>query len=319
MFIEIQKTSISQNDIYLDRNVTDALKFIACLMVAMSHYSGYVLANDLSSNIIYKVIAATGGYLGVAIYFFLSGFGLMKSEMKHHLSPQEFIKRRLVKTWLPAVLVSAIWLGIAWMVDLDLLCNQHYFLGVLWRFNDEVMWFVQTIIIMYGFFCLYRIAPTTTLFWQLIKLIIFGSAAYWTIRLTGIGSSLSVPLFFLGMAVAEFPELIKRILNNVGILVVMGFVAIVLLWLFRHDNYLMHGWGNYVSIILMLLVFTHYNITIRTLPKWLGSSSYDVYLVHYKTHLFIVHYMTVDVLWMFLGGTALVTFVFYKLRKLLGV
>lgn len=92
MFIEIQKTSISQNDIYLDRNVTDALKFIACLMVAMSHYSGYVLANDLSSNIIYKVIAATGGYLGVAIFFFLSGFGLMMSDMKHHLSPQEFIK-----------------------------------------------------------------------------------------------------------------------------------------------------------------------------------------------------------------------------------
>lgn len=146
--LSIQKTSMTQNTITLDRNITDLLKFVACIMVAMSHYSGYALAEGVSSSVIYKVIAATGGYLGVAV-FFLSGYGLMKSDQKRHRNFAEFCKRRLAKAWLPAVVVSAIWLGVAYFVDLDLLCNKHYLLGLLWWFNDEVMWFIRVILIMY--------------------------------------------------------------------------------------------------------------------------------------------------------------------------
>lgn len=113
----VRLAHFEQQEILFDRNLTDLMKFVACLMVAMSHYSGYALANGVSSNIIYKVIAATGGYLGVALFFFLSGYGLMMSDMKHHLGFVDFLKRRLSKTWLPAVLVSAIWLGINMVIE----------------------------------------------------------------------------------------------------------------------------------------------------------------------------------------------------------
>lgn len=147
--LSIQKAGTAQSTIVLDRNITDLLKFVACIMVAMSHYSGYALAEGVSSSVIYKVIAATGGYLGVAVFFFLSGYGLMKIDQKRHRNFAEFCKRRLAKAWLPAVVVSAIWLGVAYFVDLDLLCNKHYLLGLLWWFNDEVMWFIRVIMIMY--------------------------------------------------------------------------------------------------------------------------------------------------------------------------
>lgn len=147
--LSILKIGTTQSTIVLDRNITDRLKFVACIMVAMSHYSGYALAEGVSSSVIYKVVAANGGYFGVAIFFFLSGYGLMRSDQKRHRNILEFCKRRLAKTWFPAVIVSTIWLTIAYFVDLDLLCNNHYLLGILWWFNDEVMWFIRVILIMY--------------------------------------------------------------------------------------------------------------------------------------------------------------------------
>lgn len=261
------------NHIILDRNLTDFLKFIACIMVALSHYCGYALVNGVSSSFIYRVIAATGGYLGVAVFFFLSGYGLMMSDIKRHLEPFDFLKRRLSKTYLPAVLVSVIWLLIALIVNTDLLCNKKYFLGVVWYFNDEVMWFVRTIVVMYVFFYVYRIISVKIIrdIYKLLLLIFFTIIAYFTIRVTGIGMSLSVPLFFLGIAVAQFPQYIKKLFNDKWIVSAMFVSAIILLWLFRHDNYLLHGWGNYVTIGLIIFLITHYEIKMRPLPKWVGG------------------------------------------------
>jgi peptidoglycan/LPS O-acetylase OafA/YrhL len=68
-----------------------------------------VLGTD---NLFYKVLSTQGGYLGVAVFFFLSGFGLMESDIKRHLTLFQFLKKRLSKIYLPAVLVTAIWLPI---------------------------------------------------------------------------------------------------------------------------------------------------------------------------------------------------------------
>lgn len=313
--ILISKTIKNQDAILLDRNITDFIKVIACVMVAMSHYSGYVLANDVSSSVVYKAIAAVGGYLGVAIFFFFSGYGLMKSDMKHPLQWRDFLKRCLTKTWLPAVLVSVIWLAVAAAVGLELLCNQRYFLGVVWSFNDEVMWFVRVILIMYCFFYIYRFISRLLQINILLLLIVV--IAYFSIKVLDIGSSLSVPLFFLGVAVAEFPKFFRKIGTSIPIIILLLIIAFVIVFFCKHDNYLMHGWINYFFVSLMIILLANYNITLTSLPKWLGGCSYDLYLVHYKTHLLILHYFPIDAIWMFVVGTATTTALFYNLRKLL--
>lgn len=105
-----------QSFILFDYNTTDVLKFVACIMVAMSHFAGYASVAGFS-NPLYAVIAANCGYLGVALFFLLSGYGLMMSDQKKHLSLMAFLKKRLSKTYFPAVLISLIWLLINVLIN----------------------------------------------------------------------------------------------------------------------------------------------------------------------------------------------------------
>lgn len=79
-------------------------------MVMLHHYSQYVISHEISHAIPYQLLSTQGGYLGVAIFFFLSGYGLMESESKSHLNLKTFFKRRFLKIYLPVLLISFIWM-----------------------------------------------------------------------------------------------------------------------------------------------------------------------------------------------------------------
>lgn len=322
--LNIKRTPFVQTQALLDRNLTDLLKFVSCIMVALSHYSGYVLANGVSTNIIYKVIAANGGYIGVAVFFFLSGYGLTVSDMKHHLGLWEFCKRRLSKTYIPAVLVSTIWLGVAFVFGFELLSNPHFPSGLIWIFNDEVMWFVRIIIILYAVFYAYRqigvyiedhisswVEPVI-----LIALII--SSTLWTLA-TGTGASISAPMFFIGIAIAQWNEEIGTFFKKKWGILLLAILMICVAYIFRADNKVLHSIINYFCIVVLLTLLASFNIEITSLPKWIGSCSYDLYLVHYKVHLLIVLLCGTDEFWMFIVGTAFATAGFRIIRYLLRI
>lgn len=319
MLCYMQRISHEQEYIQIDRNFTSLIKFISCLMVAMSHYCGYALANGLSSNILYKLIAANGGYVGVALFFFLSGYGLMTSERLKHLSVAEFFKRRLIKTYVPAVVVSAIWLCFARFTNLSLLCNQRYLRGVFWVFNDEVLWFINSIILLYVAFRIYVFARQYIYKNQWLLLLILGCLTYIFLYVFNIGSTLSVPIFFIGVVVAQYGKFIRSFILNKKTLFIALVIYLILLYFFRHDNYLLHGWCNYFVITLFIWIICRWNITLPPMPKWIGACSYDLYLVHWKVHLAILYFCGVDRMWMFLLYTAIITIVFYNLRRLLRI
>lgn len=326
--LTLKYSSAEQSSITFDRNVTDVLKFIACLMVALGHYCGYCSVNDIHNVFIdaIRIVSPQFGYLGVALFFLLSGYGLMMSDKKKHLVFGAFIRRRLSKTYLPAVLVSVIWLGINMVINetggVNLLCNQYYFLGVIWRFNDEVMWFVRVIIVLYLFFYLFRWLDVKICkvkdfsYISLINLLVLGTIATYLVRRAGIGDPISVPLFFIGTAIARWPGKAKRIFRSVPFLLMVLILIVAITYLWRSDNRVLHGLINYFVMTAFVSLLAFVDICIDRLPKWVGSCSYDLYLVHYKAHLLLVFLCGVDLLWMFVLGTGLATIGFYQLRKL---
>ena len=107
---------VFNNNFELDRGFTDLLKFFSCILIALHHYSQYAIGEESLYNSVYYLLAWQGGYIGVALFFFLSGYGLMKSERANPLSLKDFFTRRICRVYLPVVVVSLLWLPIySWM------------------------------------------------------------------------------------------------------------------------------------------------------------------------------------------------------------
>lgn len=96
----------------IDKGTSDWIKLIAALMVAFHHYSQYAISELGETGFIYRLFSYLGGYLGVALFFFFSGYGLMYSEMKEHLSINEFLKKRIAKIYKPVIIITIVWLGV---------------------------------------------------------------------------------------------------------------------------------------------------------------------------------------------------------------
>lgn len=109
-------TDMYEAGFYLSKSVSNAIKIMAAVLVMLSHYSQYICANNLSDSLIFSIISSLGGYLGVALFFFLSGYGLMESEKNSHLNAIKFLKKRLLKVYLPVISVTLLWLAISSLV-----------------------------------------------------------------------------------------------------------------------------------------------------------------------------------------------------------
>lgn len=143
----------------LNKTWCDWSKLIAAILVAMSHYATCVCINNDWSDSSFLRLWCQGGNLGVALFFFLSGYGLTESEKKQHLVFNAFVKRRFAKVYLPALMVSVAW-------ALVCLCYRtHYSPSSLWEvlydmfwgFNDSVLWFVKILFGLYGVFYLFTL------------------------------------------------------------------------------------------------------------------------------------------------------------------
>lgn len=120
---------------FLDKNGTLVLKGIAILFILFSHLGGH-----------YTRIFTPCGGIGVALFLFISGYGLTKSDEKNGL--QHYWTKRLVGVWLPYVLIQVFTSGLH-LLDILLIKPSHPF-G--WYLNYLMIWyFMFWIIHRWGF------------------------------------------------------------------------------------------------------------------------------------------------------------------------
>ena len=132
-------------------SLTNELKGFAILAIVLSHI-GYFLSTD--TNFLFPLSIMAG--VGVDLFLFLSGYGLMVSALRNPLTVWEFLKKRLPRLYIP------IWitLGVFFILDFFLLHKTYTgqtiaksFAGFFQSadiFNDvnSPLWFI-TLLLMY--------------------------------------------------------------------------------------------------------------------------------------------------------------------------
>lgn len=235
---------------------TDWAKFGAAILVAISHYSTCVCINNHWSDSVFLRLMCQGGNLGVALFFFLSGYGLMESESKRHLGLKDFVKKRFTKIYLPVLLVSFFW------IPTCLISAQYHpaslgivIYDILWGFKDSVLWFVKILFALYGLFYVYteiRVLGRETL--SLIILMVGSLLIMWIA--IGVGwPYINIPLFSIGVVASEFKDKSLFKIPFYIWLLLLTSVVCSLMFLITSDAHVAHGIIN-CAFVFIVLIFT---------------------------------------------------------------
>lgn len=284
MIIKVATPSQPES-IALDRGLTDLMKLMAAIFVAMGHYSGHALV--YVENPLLRFFVMNGGSVGVAVFFFLSGYGLMMSEMKKHLGFLDFLKRRLMNVYLPVVIVSAVWGIVLWPAGAGVEHLPQYMKITFVTFGDGILWFVRVIAVMYLLFYGYTLVRKYN-GWRLPALLVGTAFAYVLVYWWQASwCAISIPIFTLGVVLVEYNEKISHMMHGWGVASWLVVITALMGGLyFAFGNLYAHALINY-WVITAVVMFCAYKMITVTLPSWVGGISYDIYLTHHKVMNFL--------------------------------
>ncbi len=302
-----------RNSIVLDRGLTDLLKMLAAIFVAMGHYSSHAL--DYVDNLLLQFFLMNGGTVGVAVFFFLSGYGLMMSEHKKHLGFLGFLKRRLMNVYLPVIIVSAVWGIVRWPAGAGMEHLPQYMMTTFVTFGDGILWFVRVIAVMYLLFYGYTLVRKHN--GLRLPILFVGTAfayvlVYWWQENW---CAISIPIFTLGIVIVEYNEKICRMMHSRGVVIWLMFItALMGLLYLAFGNLYAHALINYWTITAVVMMCAYWTITI-SLPTWVGGISYDIYLTHNKVINFLRPVYGFIPFHHFIVGTVITAVASYAIRK----
>lgn len=312
---------------YLSKNTTNCLKVLSAVMVMLHHYSQYVCANDISDALFFRILSSQGGFLGVAVFFFLSGYGLMESESKNHLNAMSFFKRRLLKIYLPVLSISFIWMIVSPLllnqspfgsgVELTMGGNTLVISNILWAFGDNVLWFIKILIPLYAIFFLFSIVYQRNRGIAISFLWIMTIAFTIYVALTKAAyESISIVYFTLGVQMS-----ISKIKSRKDLSLYISLISFIGVL-----NYISFDWtiAQHAIINAVCLGFLTCALCLKRIdikfPTILALLSFDLYLTHNKVLMGLKDNTDSVELWAFVTLTIMATLAFYFFRtKLLRI
>lgn len=308
----------------LNKDWCNWIKLLAAILVAVSHYSTVVVVNNHWSDSSFLRLWCQGGYIGVALFFFFSGYGLMESEAKRHLTVADFVKKRFLKIYLPVLLVSAIWIPIYYIyvgnhkVDF----NAYTFLyDLLWGFRDCVLWFVKILFLLYALFCAFAHllhCRKSILAHSLLALGTMGAA--WVAYHYGF-PFISIPLFLIGVWSSNLKNKAYMCVSAPFVLIVTMMTICACSFLFNRSADALHGVLNCIVLATALygcILLKHITPPLL-LSSYLISATYTLYVVHFKVLDFMTSQWGYISFWIWTTVTVVVTLIITFLIKFLKI
>lgn len=252
----------------LSKGWSDWAKIGAAILVAVSHYSTVICINNQWNDSAFLRFWCQGGYIGVALFFFFSGYGLMESEKKQHLGCKDFLKKRFLKIYLPVLLVSVFWIPLHYrFVAPESSFNLWTALyDVVWGFQDGVLWFIKILFGLYGLFFAFSWLRAKKKFLLAHSLMLLGTLLLFWIAIECKFPYISIPLFTIGMYSSLLQE--KRPLGMPASILMLGVLAIVygVLFILIRENSIAHGVIN--CVITAIVVYAIFRLDRVTPPPF---------------------------------------------------
>lgn len=270
----------------------DALRGLAALAVVLFHYTTRFI--ELYRPGYVPLFAMPYGYLGVNLFFIVSGFVIFMT-LERTKQPMDFVVSRFSRLfpsyWVAIILTFGVthWLGLPGkLVDLGpALANTlmiHNIFGV--PHVDGVYWTLEVEMLFYvGMFTLFRLQWLDKIHWILmallmLRLLYVAMAKGFGIDLPWIAFRLLIlqyiPWFALGICIYQITRQKKNMPNLPRVLT----VGTALLTLAIAESALIGG----LALAFGLLVYTAALGRLRMLDTrlflWLGAISYPLYLIH---------------------------------------
>ena len=252
----------------LSVNISNILRGIAILLVILQHISGHLGTN---------IFTPMGG-TGVAIFLFLSGFGLNESFKKKGFT--DFWKNRVIKVFIPYIIL---------ITKLTVIYNRggvkNYLYDILGIKTSY--WYIAFLLKQYILFYI------CTKFFCKVRLYIFVLCSIiFLFTFPNIEAEQSFS-FLTGVLISEYYQDIKRMVEKRYLVVSIIFFIIGTIFLgIKQLHFIRLYEGHYIYSIIQLFIklpyallfisIVHYlNILISSrFLKFSGKISYELYLVH---------------------------------------
>ena len=312
---------VDSKETYLSLDNTKVLRGFLAIAIVLHHISEHTDDGHFFSMMVHA------GYLIVAVFFFLSGYGLLVSfNKKGHNYLKGFWKKRILYLFFIWFLVS---LGY-WLYDVYIGRMNIGVKSFLFSFIDGHpialnSWYIIVQLLMYVCFWAAYIIPSNTLTNERRIAIVFSLLVLIAILFNRIGYSsiwyISNFAFVFGLLYAEKKQLFEIMLSNRWwvclFITAIGFVvfsaAPLCLEYFDGEVYIFRLISRMVSsvaFVAMLVVLLFRIRLIGDFWKKLGGMSLEIYLLHGMVYSFFhsnICYINQDWLWTLL--TLVVTIV----------
>ncbi|MBQ4565412.1 MAG: acyltransferase [Oscillospiraceae bacterium] len=270
---------------------TEALRGLLAVCVLLSHMTSCV---DYQLPLVRFSIFAP---VGVACFFFLSGFSLAKSATGKVGYFRSFLRKRLSKILLPYL----VFLALYFLISVLILGDQVSKIYSSFRNGDPVShsWYVTAIIFFYlAFYAVFRSVDPHNRKAVLIRIGFYSAVTFLYIMVTAVVLDLpdfwykTCPMMIIGLGFGFFEDAVfsflkKRYFLLLLLMLLCSGVAYFIpsIWSLFLSAYSINIWllndilmGFFISLLLLLLLFK-----INFLNKvtgFLGKISFEIYLFH---------------------------------------
>ena len=278
----IPKTDVD----YLSNKSTKSLKGLLALLIIFHHISQKITTGENFSNFEYM-----GRYI-VALFFFLSGYGLYFQYSNNENYMENFLRKRLVRIFIPFFVFIVIY--VFYRATLGEVVNVDFFLS-FWRDHSNIVyngWFVNSIIVLYViFYVSFKMKDSKSSFYMLtfLTLVYIFLKAY---QNHGDWEYVSIMAFLLGIFWMKNRTSIDKYIEENYFVFLVSFS--ILMYVFRHYEAIMKNIGitnkyvyygivgnlcTMIFVVYFLLLTNKLNFSNKYLD-FLGNISFELYMIH---------------------------------------